>query len=483
MANQKELCYLTIPEAALLLQSKQLSPVELTKAFLDRIEAVDGGLHSYVTLLPDSAIQEAQAAEKAIQAGEYRGPLHGIPIALKDLYDTAGIRTTAQSKVLEHRVPSQDATVVTRLKEAGTVLLGKLTMHEFALGGPPTSLFVPARNPWNPDHIPGGSSSGSGAAVAAGLCMGSLGSDTGGSIRGPAASCGIVGLKPTYGRVSRAGVLPLSWSLDHVGPMTWTVEDSAYMLQAIAGHDPDDPTSRSTAVSDYAASLTEDVRGLRVGVLRSYINHGEEPMDAETLAAFDAALAELAALGAEVVEIDIPSAIYSDSANSIIMLVRGLRLPSSQPAVAAGELRRDRASPVLDGRAGHLLGLRAGAAGAQPHPPGDGGSAAAGGPGGAAGQPEPRRELRWVRAAGAVEGRRVHVAGERDGPADDLRAVRVHERRPAGGGPAHGPPRRRVDGAAGRLRLPTARWVVREEAGVGGVALKPWQLPIPGRRA
>ena len=319
MADQK-LYYLTIPEAALLLESKQLSPVELTRAFLDRIEAVDGGLNSYVTLLADSALQEAQAAEKAIQVGEYRGPLHGIPIALKDLYDTAGIRTTAQSKVLEHRVPAQDATVVARLKEAGTVLLGKLTMHEFALGGPPTSLFEPARNPWNPDHIPGGSSSGSGAAVAAGLCMGSLGSDTGGSIRGPAAACGIVGLKPTYGRVSRAGVLPLSWSLDHVGPMTWTVEDSAYMLQAIAGHDPVDPTSRSTAVSDYAASLTEDVRGLRVGVLRSYINHGEEPMDPETLAAFDTALGELAALGAEVEEIDIPSAIYSDSANSVIML-------------------------------------------------------------------------------------------------------------------------------------------------------------------
>ena len=320
MADRQELCYLTIPEAALLLESKQLSPVELTQAFLDRIEAVDGGLHSYVTLLPESALEEARAAEAAIQAGEYRGPLQGIPIALKDLYDTAGVRTTAQSKVLEHRVPAQDATVVTRLREAGTVLLGKLAMHEFALGGPPTSLFVPARNPWNTDHIPGGSSSGSGAAVAAGLCMGSLGSDTGGSIRGPAASCGIVGLKPTYGRVSRAGVLPLSWSLDHVGPMTWTVEDTAYMLQAIAGHDPDDPTSRSTPVPDYAAALVEDVRGLRIGVLRSYIDHGDEPMDADTLAAFDAALEALAALGADIVEVDIPSAIYGDSANSVIML-------------------------------------------------------------------------------------------------------------------------------------------------------------------
>ncbi|MEE8443319.1 MAG: amidase, partial [Dehalococcoidia bacterium] len=213
--GKKELYYLTIAAAGDLIRTRQLSPVELTRAYLERIEAVDGRLKSYVTLLADSAMKEAAIAETDIASGGYRGPLHGIPIALKDLYDTKGVRTTGQSKVLEHRVPGEDATTTARLSDGGTVLLGKLAMHEFALGGPPTSLFEQARNPWNLDHVTGGSSSGSGAATAAGLCAGSLGSDTGGSIRGPASLCGIVGLKPTYGRVSRYGVIPLSWSLDH----------------------------------------------------------------------------------------------------------------------------------------------------------------------------------------------------------------------------------------------------------------------------
>ena len=218
--GQKELCYLTIREASRLIKSHKLSPVELTRAFLERIEAIDPHLKCYVTLTPDTALAEALTAEDEVLRGKYRGHLHGIPIALKDLYDTKGVRTTAQSKVLAHRVPAEDATATVRLREAGSILLGKLAMYEFAWGGPQTSLFDQARNPWNLDHITGGSSTGSGAAVAAGLCMGSLGSDTGGSIRGPAAMCGIVGLKPTYGRVSRYGVIPLSWSLDHCGPMT-----------------------------------------------------------------------------------------------------------------------------------------------------------------------------------------------------------------------------------------------------------------------
>ena len=194
---------------AKLLRERQLSPVDLTQAYLDRIEALDGRVRSYVTLLPESALQEARTAEDEIARGEYRGPMHGIPVAYKDLYDTEGVRTTGQSKVLEHRVPAEDCTAIVRLREAGAVNLGKLAMHEFALGGPKTSLFDQACNPWNLDHVTGGSSSGSGAAMAAGLAMGTLGSDTGGSIRGPAALCGIVGLKPTYGRVSRYGVLPL----------------------------------------------------------------------------------------------------------------------------------------------------------------------------------------------------------------------------------------------------------------------------------
>ena len=246
--SSQALYLLTIHQAAELIRSRQLSPVELTQAFLDRIEAIDDRLKSYITLLPEAAMEAARAAEGEISRGNYRGPLHGIPIALKDLYDTAGVPTMAQSKVLEHRVPDNDATVVTRLREAGTVLLGKLTMHEFALGFP-ASLYESPRNPWNLDYVTGGSSSGSGAGIAAGTCMGTLGSCTGGSIRGPASYCGIVGLKPTYGRVSRHGVLPLSWSLDHVGPMTWTVEDTAHMMQAIAGHDPDDATSSTVTRS------------------------------------------------------------------------------------------------------------------------------------------------------------------------------------------------------------------------------------------
>ncbi|MFB3092619.1 MAG: amidase, partial [Dehalococcoidia bacterium] len=196
-----ELYYLTIREAGRLIKARELSPVDLTRALLERIEAVDGKLKTYVTLLADEALSRAKAAEAEIQQGRYRGPLHGIPMAHKDLYDTKGVRTTGQSKVHEHRVPKEDATVIRRLAEAGSILLGKLAMFEFAMGGPETSLFEQARNPWNVDYVTSGSSSGSGAAVAAGLAMGSLGSDTGGSIRGPASYCGIVGLKPTYGRV------------------------------------------------------------------------------------------------------------------------------------------------------------------------------------------------------------------------------------------------------------------------------------------
>ena len=317
--SQSELYYLTIGEASRLIRSRELSPVELTQAFLDRIEAVDGRLKSYVTLLRDSALAEASTAEAEVRRGQWRGPLHGIPIALKDLYDTKGVRTTAQSKVLEHRVPVEDATTVARLREAGAVLLGKLAMHEFALGGPPTSIFEQARNPWNLDYITGGSSSGSGAAVAAGLCMGSLGSDTGGSIRGPASLCGIVGLKPTYGRVSRSGVVPLSWSLDHCGPMTWTVEDSALMLQAIAGYDPNDPTTSHTAVPDYSASLKDDVKGLTIGVPRRYY-FDKQNGDPETLSLVEKALGVLEGMGARLVEVTIPSLEYAWIANMVIML-------------------------------------------------------------------------------------------------------------------------------------------------------------------
>lgn len=321
LQTSTELHYLTMREAGQLLQQGQLSPVELTRAFLDRIERLDSTLLAYITVLPEQALAAARVAEAEILHGNYRGPLHGIPIALKDLYDTKGIRTTASSRVMANRIPTADATVVTRLAAAGTILLGKLAMHEFALGGPdPTCGFPLARNPWNLDHIPGGSSSGSGTGIAAGLCMGTLGSCTGGSIRGPASYCSIVGLKPTYGRVSRYGVVPLSWTLDHCGPMTWTVEDTAFMLQAIAGHDPKDPTSSHAPVPDYSAALREDIKGLTIGVPRHFFFADDPRIDRDTLTVVDTALQTLAALGACVEEITIPSLQHAGAMQPVIML-------------------------------------------------------------------------------------------------------------------------------------------------------------------
>ena len=239
-----DLGYLTIAEAAAGLRQKTFSAGDLTRACLERISAIDAKLHSFITLTGELALQQAAQADRELSAGQDRGPLHGIPIALKDLYATKGIRTTCHSAVLENWIPDHDATAAAKLAEAGTVLLGKLGMHEFAFGGPSVDAPFPAvKNPWNTAHIPGGSSSGSGAALAAGFCYGALGSDTGGSIRTPATYCNIVGLKPTFGRVSRYGVIPLSWSLDHAGPMARSVEDCAIMLQVLAGYDPKDPAS------------------------------------------------------------------------------------------------------------------------------------------------------------------------------------------------------------------------------------------------
>ena len=316
-----DLHYLTIGQAGKLLRECRLSPVELTRAFLNRIERLDGTLTAYITVLPDAAMAEARRTEAEILSGDYKGPLHGIPIALKDIYDTRGIRTTASSRVLADRFPDRDATTTERLRAAGSVLLGKLATHEFALGGPdPTCGFPLAKNPWNIEHIPSGSSSGSGVAVAAGMSMGAMGSCTGGSIRGPAAFCSVVGLKATYGRVSRFGVLPLSWTLDHCGPLTWTVEDAALMLQAIAGYDPNDPTTSRAPVPDYRRSLREDVRGLKVGVPRHFFFADDPRIDPEILSIVETALAELESLGAELVEITLPTLDISQVAQAVIML-------------------------------------------------------------------------------------------------------------------------------------------------------------------
>src|SRR5436305_621570 len=295
--------YLTIAEAAKLIQQRELSPGELVDSQLARIEKFDGRLHSFIRLLGDSARAEARAAESEIAAGKYRGPLHGIPLGLKDIYETGGVPTTGHSKVMQDHVPKSDAFSVKRLCAAGAIIMGKLATPEFALGGPSFDLpWPPARNPWDTGRFTGGSSSGTGAAVAAGLVLGGTGSDTGGSIRGPAAFCGLAGIKPTYGLISRAGILPLGFSLDHAGPMAWTAEDCAILLQAMAGHDPADPGSANRPIPDYRASLKGEVKGLRIGLIRHFY---ERDNDADPAArdAIAAAAKVLEGLGCSVREI------------------------------------------------------------------------------------------------------------------------------------------------------------------------------------
>jgi aspartyl-tRNA(Asn)/glutamyl-tRNA(Gln) amidotransferase subunit A len=295
-----DLHFLSIAEAARLIAARKLSPVELVQAHLARIEALDPQLNAYITVTADLAVKQARAAEREIARRHYRGPLHGIPIGLKDIYNTRGILTSGHSRVCIDNVPDRDASTVTRLNQAGAVLLGKLATHEFAHGGPSFDLpWPPARNPWNLEHFTGGSSSGSGAALAAGLAMGALGSDTGGSIRGPASHCGIVGLMPTYGLVSRAGVIPNSFTFDHCGPMTRTVEDCALMLQALAGFDPADAGSIPMRIPSYRAPLRRGIRGLRIGVLRHYWEE-DLPAHEDLQRAMDEALAVLKRLGAKV---------------------------------------------------------------------------------------------------------------------------------------------------------------------------------------
>src|SRR5271170_4578986 len=291
---------LTIAEASRAIADGSLSPVTLTEAYLDRIAALDGDLHSYVLVLRDQAFEAA----RTLAAGHSRGALHGIPIGLKDIYKTSGIRTTAGSRRYLDHVPDEDAETWARLRDNGAILLGKQETHEFAIGGPDFTLpFEPARNPWNTAHYPAGSSSGSAVAVAAGLCAGAMGSDTGGSIRGPAAYNGIVGLKPTYGRVSRRGVFPLSYTLDHCGPLTRTVEDCAIMLQVLAGYDPADPASADQPVPDYRAALATRLDGIRVGVIRQFHERdavagfgADSAPSAVYVAAFDAACRTLESL-------------------------------------------------------------------------------------------------------------------------------------------------------------------------------------------
>jgi aspartyl-tRNA(Asn)/glutamyl-tRNA(Gln) amidotransferase subunit A len=312
-----KLTQLSLTEAARLLQKQEITAAALLEAHLERIAALNPTLNAFITVTADLAQRQAHQADVEIAAGKYRGPLHGIPIALKDLYETAGLRTTAGSTFFKEHVPTTDAFLVERLKEAGAVLVGKLNMHEIALGVTNENPhYGDCRNPWNPQHISGGSSGGSAAAVAAGLCMGALGSDTGGSIRIPSALCGVVGLKPTLGRLSLRGVMPLSWNLDHPGPHARTVRDAALLLQALAGYDPLDPASVNHTVDDYLSGLENGVRGWRIALASGSFF---EQADPEVLQAVQQAAALFQDLGAQVEEVDLPEAREAALDNGLIV--------------------------------------------------------------------------------------------------------------------------------------------------------------------
>ena len=371
--DSTELCYISAGQLSRLVQAKEVSPVEIVDAHLARIGATEPALNSFITLLPEEARAAARRAETEIRAGNYRGPLHGIPVGLKDLYNTAGVRTTSGSRIFDNFVPKEDCTVAARFLRAGAVLLGKLNMHPFAYG--PTgenSDYGHMHNPWDPELVAGGSSGGSGSAAAAGQCTITTGSDTGGSIRIPAALCGIVGFKPTYGLVSRYGLTPLSWSLDHPGPMVRTVEDAALTMNVIAGHDAKDPASARAEIPDYATGLTGDVRGLRVGVPKEYF---DAPLDPEVERVVRAAIDLLADMGAVVTEVSFPMFPHSDPISTTIIMAEAaayhrdllttdadkiyppvrLRLEAGLFISAADYLRAQQARSMFNGEARRLL--------------------------------------------------------------------------------------------------------------------------------
>jgi aspartyl-tRNA(Asn)/glutamyl-tRNA(Gln) amidotransferase subunit A len=314
-----DLHWLTATEAARAIAAKTLSPVELMSALLDRIARLDPKLNVFIRLDGDAAMAAAKAAETEIAVGRPRGRFHGVPVGIKDIIDVAGLPTTCHSKILVDNVATADAVCVTRLRTEGAIVLGKLSTHEFAIGGPSHDLpWPPARNPWNADHHPGGSSSGSGSGVAAGLFPMALGSDTGGSVRNPASACGIVGLKPTYGLVSRRGVFPLSFTLDHVGPLTRTVSDNALMLDTIAGHDPLDPGSAAAPAGHYASGLERGVRGLRIGFVRHF-HETDVPADPEVTSALENVAHTLQSRGADIRDIRLPTLEEFGAVNRVIL--------------------------------------------------------------------------------------------------------------------------------------------------------------------
>ena len=314
-----DLHWLPAAAAADAIRARKLSPVELMNALLDRIDRFDPKLNVFIRLDREAAIEAAKAAEAEIAAGRPRGPLHGVPVGIKDIIDVAGLPTTCHSKILIDNIAAADAVCVSKLRGAGAIVLGKLSTHEFAIGGPSFDLpWPPARNPWNTAHHPGGSSSGSGSGIAAGLFPMALGSDTGGSVRNPASACGIVGLKPTYGLVSRRGVFPLSFTLDHVGPLTRTVADNALMLDMIAGHDPLDPGSAAVPPGHYAAGLERGVRGSRVGFIRHF-HETDLPAHPEVAAGLENVADTLRQLGADIRDVSLPTLGEFAAVNRVIL--------------------------------------------------------------------------------------------------------------------------------------------------------------------
>ena len=304
--DKKEIPFLTASQLSKLIEKKEVSPVEATEAYLDRIQEVDVKLNSYITVTGDQALESARRAEKEIATGVNRGPLHGVPMAVKDQFNTVGVLTTGGSSILSDNVPEEDATVITKLKSAGAVLLGKLNMSEFAMAEIYNHPYGTPRNPWDLERNPGTSSSGSGAATAAFLCASSLGEDTGGSIRGPANFSGLVGLRPSYGRVSRHGVLGGSWSMDTVGPISRSVEDAAITIQAIAGYDPNDAYTRNVPVPDYRKALTRDIQGVKMGVILERMD--SPTLDPEIRETVAKAISVLGEIGASSEDTSIPLA-------------------------------------------------------------------------------------------------------------------------------------------------------------------------------
>lgn len=313
--NKAEIPFLSVSQLSELIKNREVSPVEVVEGYLDRIDNLNDRLHAYLTVCREEALQAAQESERALARGQYKGPLHGVPVAVKDQLNTAGIRTTSGTPIFNDFVPDEDATVVAKLTSAGAILLGKLNMTEFGT----TSLshaFDTARNPWDLERFTGGSSSGSGAATAAFMCATSLGEDTGGSVRGPAAWCGLVGLRPTWGRVSRYGLRPGMWSMDTIGPLSRTVEDCAVTLQAIAGHDPNDAYTWDVPVPDYRAALDGDLTGKRVGVVKELLY--ADVVEPEVREAVSQAANALAELGAQVEEVSIPLTSHANTISSIL---------------------------------------------------------------------------------------------------------------------------------------------------------------------